>query len=126
MAQEMIMKDTIKSEISNEQEIKVRSEKGEQAINVIVTPAKGRNSSNGTVIAGTSISPCGCNTSPRLRCTNDIEALAEEADKAFIWDNFDIGKLATAGFKLEYVSLLIQSDSVVCEIEDEDISTEIA
>lgn len=45
--------------------------------------------------------------------------------KASIWDNFDITKLSNAGLKLEFVSPITKGENKVCEIEVEDISTEL-
>ncbi|XP_019244532.1 PREDICTED: uncharacterized protein LOC109224406 [Nicotiana attenuata] len=42
-----------------------------------------------------------------------------------IWDNFDITKVTNAGFKLEFVEPALHDETPVCEIETEDISSEI-
>lgn len=67
----------------------------------------------------------GANNSRRLLREDKVEAMDESEKKSSIWDNFDIGKISNAGFKLDYTSPNKQSESTVCEIEIEDISSEI-
>lgn len=65
------------------------------------------------------------NTSPRLSWAEEAKAMEEEEKKKFVWDNFDIGKISNAGFKLEFISPKVHGDATMCEIEIEDISSEI-
>nr|XP_016478301.1 PREDICTED: uncharacterized protein LOC107799673 [Nicotiana tabacum] len=49
----------------------------------------------------------------------------EKSLPASVWDNFDIGKITNAGFKLEYVRPEIEGDKLIEEIDAEDIESEI-
>ncbi|XP_019263718.1 PREDICTED: uncharacterized protein LOC109241432 [Nicotiana attenuata] len=56
----------------------------------------------------------------------EIMEIAQEANSGgTIWDNFDITKVTNAGFKLEFVEPIVHDETPVCEIETEDIKTEI-
>lgn len=41
--------------------------------------------------------------------------MEEEEKKNSVWDNFDIGKISNARFKLEFISLNVHGDATVCE-----------
>ncbi|KAM3325137.1 hypothetical protein P3S67_000261 [Capsicum chacoense] len=46
--------------------------------------------------------------------------------KPSIWENFDISRVSNVCFKLKFITLNQEGESPVCEIELEDISSEIA
>lgn len=47
-------------------------------------------------------------------------------EKRFVSDNFDISKIANIGFKLKFVIPNYKRKQLICEIDEEDISFEIA
>ncbi|XP_016503545.2 uncharacterized protein LOC107821624 [Nicotiana tabacum] len=51
--------------------------------------------------------------------------MEEKEKKKSVWDNFDIGKISNAGYKVEFISPKVHGDATVCEIEIEDIRSEI-
>lgn len=55
-----------------------------------------------------------------------VEETTEITKRASVWDNFDITKVSNARFKLEFVTPDKKGEASICEIELEDISTEIA
>ncbi|KAF3681641.1 hypothetical protein FXO37_02819 [Capsicum annuum] len=56
---------------------------------------------------------------------DEVEEATDLTNRESVWDNFDLSKLAKAWFKLEFVAPAKQGDSKFCEIEVEDINTEI-
>ncbi|KAH0652507.1 hypothetical protein KY289_030185 [Solanum tuberosum] len=66
-------------------------------------------------------------TTPKSQLwADEVEESPELNRKGSVWDNFDLTKTAKAGFKLEFVTPEKQGESSICEIDIEDISTEIA
>ncbi|KAH0738204.1 hypothetical protein KY290_036909 [Solanum tuberosum] len=65
------------------------------------------------------------NMSARKSWANEMESENEVRRKPSIWDNFDITKTSNAGFKLNFVSPITQGQIPVCEIDLEDITSEI-
>uniref|UniRef100_M1DD49 Uncharacterized protein n=1 Tax=Solanum tuberosum TaxID=4113 RepID=M1DD49_SOLTU len=63
--------------------------------------------------------------SARKSWANEMESENEVRRKPSIWDNFDITKTSNAGFKLNFVSPITQGQIPVCEIDLEDITSEI-
>ncbi|KAK4365148.1 hypothetical protein RND71_016506 [Anisodus tanguticus] len=61
----------------------------------------------------------------KMSWADEAEGKPEEVKKTSVWDNFDIAKIATAGFKLDYVSPDIHGETPICEIEHDDINTEL-
>ncbi|KAM3308578.1 hypothetical protein P3S67_010322 [Capsicum chacoense] len=61
----------------------------------------------------------------RSSWADEVEKEEETECKASIWVNFDISKVSNAGFKLEFVSPLKAGEDKVCEIDVDDISTEL-
>lgn len=62
----------------------------------------------------------------RMSWADEVEAADELTKKASIWENFDITKITNVVFKLEFVSPAIHGNSPICEIDIEDISSEIS
>ncbi|XP_060183185.1 uncharacterized protein LOC132613154 [Lycium barbarum] len=57
---------------------------------------------------------------------DEVEEEARASEKKnSIWDNFDIGKMVNAGFKLEYVAPTTRGECSTVEIEVEDITSEL-
>lgn len=56
----------------------------------------------------------------------EVEESTELNWKGSVWDNFDLTKLAKAGFKLEFVTPEKKGESSICDIYIDDISSEIA
>lgn len=52
--------------------------------------------------------------------------MEEVKTRASVRENFDIGKITNAGFKLDYVVPMKQGETTVCEIGTEHISPKIA
>lgn len=67
----------------------------------------------------------GGSSNQRLSWAGEVEAMDKMEKKSSIWDNFDVGKISNVGFKLDYVSPMKQGESAVCEVEIEEISSEI-
>ncbi|KAM3383419.1 hypothetical protein P3S68_008994 [Capsicum galapagoense] len=61
----------------------------------------------------------------RSSWADEVEKEEETERKASIWDNFDISEVSNAGFKLEFVYPLKAGGDKVCEIDVDDISTEL-
>ncbi|XP_015060309.1 uncharacterized protein LOC107006214 [Solanum pennellii] len=65
-------------------------------------------------------------TSENASNGSKVEKAQQASGKGSILDNFDIAKVSNAGFKLEYVAPEVYDESPVCEIDFEDINTELA
>lgn len=61
----------------------------------------------------------------RKSWADQVEEEESIEKKTSVWDNFDITKISNAGFKLEYVSSIVQGDSNIVELELEDIESEV-
>lgn len=57
-------------------------------------------------------------------CANIIEEKMKERKRSS-QDNFDIDKVDNAGFKMDYVARTIQGESIISEIELDDISSKV-
>lgn len=68
----------------------------------------------------------GTSSSRKLSWVEEVETMEEVEKKSSVWDNFDIGKIANAGFKLEFVASKVHGESTICETEIDDITDEIA
>lgn len=64
-------------------------------------------------------------SSRKLSWAEVVEAAEETVAKRPIWDNFDIGKISNAGFKLGYIAPETHGKSSVCAIDVEDMSSEL-
>ncbi|XP_059293843.1 uncharacterized protein LOC132046996 isoform X1 [Lycium ferocissimum] len=62
-------------------------------------------------------------SSRRLSWADEVEAELET--RPSVWDNFSITKISNAGFKLDYVAPELHEEVPVCEIDLENISSEI-
>lgn len=58
-------------------------------------------------------------------CADEVQKSLKLSRKGSGWDNFDLIKIAKAGFKLKFVAPEKRGESSICEIDIEDISTEI-
>ncbi|MCD7454197.1 hypothetical protein HAX54_023951 [Datura stramonium] len=80
---------------------------------------------NGTVMGKQSGGKVAPSNSVRKLSWAD-EADMEQTSRESVWDKFDIGKIANAGFKLDFIEPKTHEESAMCEIELENISFEIA